>query len=235
MRIEAVVFDWNGTLYDDLALAHGSVVEIFKTHNLFPPTIDQYCQEITAKFMDFYYRHGFKENFSGGGLKGDADALNAIKKKYYIENGHSNAEVRIDAPAVVLGLIFLGIKVGIVSAEIEFSLLNKLRKSDLSDLFGSKFIKAGVYGDKAPILKEICQDMNVLPQGTIYVDDTLYVDDTFDGVDAARRAGLIPVGFGNKTGYNSESRLRAATQFIIYEFSDLPVLIHGLNKSGGQR
>lgn len=118
-KIEAVIFDWNGTLYDDLeGLAYRSVIKIFETYNLSPPTIDEYRQEITASFMKFYYKHGFVPNFSGQGADGDSKALNVIRKKYYTDNG-DKGNIRQDATRTMLNLRAVGIKVGIERAEKE--------------------------------------------------------------------------------------------------------------------
>lgn len=218
-KIEAVIFDWNGTLYDDLErLAYGSVVEIFRTYGLFPPTLDEYRQEITASFMKFYYKHGFVPNFSGQGKDGDSKALNVIRKKYYTDNG-DKGNIRPDATRTVSNLRAIGIKVGIVSAEIESTLFEKLNSSDLNGLFNSRFITTQVWGDKGPALIEMCKRLGVNPNTTAYVDDTV------DGTGSAKKVGLIPIGFGNETGYNSEDRLRSVTSFVVSELSELLELV----------
>lgn len=214
-RIEAVIFDWNGTLYDDLEpLAYASVVEIFKTYNLAPPTLDEYRQEVTSKFMDFYYGHGFIPNFSGQGSDGDARALNNIRKKFYTDN-RSKGRVRVDATRTVLNLGVMRIKIGIVSAEIESLLFERLYSSDLHKLVDSRFIKTQVWDGKGPALLEVCEKLGIAPKNTVYVDDTV------DGTSAAKKAGLIPVGFSNRTGYNSGERLLSVTPFLAHELSDL--------------
>ena len=117
----------------------------------------------------------------------------------------------------------MGIKVGIVSAEIESTLFEKLNSSDLHRLFDSQFIKTQVWGDNGPALLEMCKKLDVSPGNTIYVDDTA------DGTSSAKKVGLLPIGFGNETGYNSEDRLRSVTSFIINELSELLKLIPNLD------
>lgn len=224
-KIEAVIFDWNGTLHDDLGgLAYRSVVEIFETYKLPPPTLDEYRQEITASFMKFYYKHGFAPNFSGQGEDGDSKALNVIRKKYYTENG-DKGNIRPDATQTVFNLRSMGIKVGIVSAEIESILFEKLNSSDLHRLFDSQFVRAQIWGDKGPALLEMCKKLDVSPGNTIYVDDTV------DGTGSAKKVGLLPIGFGNETGYNSEDRLRSMTSLIVHELFEILDLVHDINKA----
>ena len=222
-KVKAVIFDWNGTLYNDLEqLAYGSVIKIFETYNIFPPTLEEYRQEITAGSIKFYYKHGLVPDFSGQGPDGDAKALSVIRKKYYAENGNKG-NIRSDATRTVLNLRVMGIKVGIVSAEIESTLFEKLNSSELHRLFDSQFIKTQVWGGKSSALLEMCKTLDVDPSNAIYIDDTV------DGTSAAKSAGLISVGFGNKTGYNSEDRLKAVTPLIIYELSEILDLIPSLD------
>lgn len=222
-KVEAVIFDWNGTLHDDLErLAYGSVVKIFETYKLSPPTLDEYRQEITASFMKFYYKHGFVRGFSEQGEDGDSKALNVIRKKYYTENG-DKGNIRPDATQTVFNLRSMGIKVGIISAEIGSTLFEKLNSSDLHRLFDSQFVRAEIWGDKGVALLKICKDLDVSPGNTIYVDDTI------DGTGSAKKVGLLPVGFGNETGYNSEDRLRSVTPLIIHELSEILDLVHDIN------
>ncbi len=223
-KVEAVIFDWNGTLYDDLErLAYGSVVKIFETYNIPTPTLDEYRQEISAKFMNFYYKHGFANNFSDQGPDGDAKALNIIRKKYYTDNG-DKGNIRPDAFYTVLCLRRAGINVGIVSVEIESTLFEKLHSSMLGRLFDSQFIRTQVWGDKGPALLEVCGRLNVSPTNVVYVDDTV------DGTTSAIKVGLTAIGFANTTGYNSEDRLRSVTPFIINELSELLKLIPKLDR-----
>ena len=223
--IQAVIFDNNGTLLDDLKFNFGSITEIFGRYNMTPPTLEQYRHEASAKYMDFYYNHGFKVNFSGEGIEGDAKALNLIRKEYYRKYS-DGAHFRPDAIRTIKELKKNNIKVGIVSAEIEEILLGKLDKEGVRALFKPGAIKAGVYGDKTPALLEVCSVLKVRPR------DALYVDDTADGTSAALRAGMIAVGFGASTGYNSEDRLRAVAPIIIYSLSQLMGVIKIINMGG---
>ena len=206
--MKAVIFDNNGTLLDDLDLAFGSVAEIFNTYSLPPPTLEQYRQEITSKFMQFYYDHGFP-------LTTTMEELNNIRKRYYKDNAH-RAKFREDVYYVLRRLEERGIKLAIVSAEIESVLMERLNEAKIRHYFGNN-IKAGVYGNKEPALIQVVKDLDVNPE------DAVYVDDTVDGTGAAKNVGIVPVAFGN--GYNSPERLLTVTSQIIYQLSDLLKLL----------
>lgn len=201
---KAVIFDWNGTLYDDLSLAYGSVVEIFKKCGVHPPpTLEQYREEISAKFIDFYRKYGIGEEFS-------PDDLNVIRKEFY-RNNSNLAKVRPDAVETIKRLKDMGIHVGIVSAEIESVLMETLTKYKIRKSLD--FVRGGIHRDKAPVLLEVCQKLSIPPIRAIYVDDTV------DGNTAAKNAGLVPLGIS--MGYNSEDRLNPISFKVIDSLSQV--------------
>jgi len=208
--IRAILLDWNQTILGDELVAYGSVVTIFKEHGIEPPSISQYLNEITSNWMDFYFKYGFSKDTN-------PDYLNTIRKRYYEEHDNE-AQIRPDARDTILGLksLSLEMRVGIVSAEIESVLLNKLDQTGLLGLLD--IVRGGIRGDKSPVLLEACKELNVQPNRAIYVDDTV------DGTGAAKRAGLIPIGFSN--GYNSPDRLRQVTPLVINQLSELIPLIN---------
>ena len=79
--IKAVIFDYNGTLLDDLPVAYGSIREIFRRYNLPCPTPEQYRLEIGTNFMEFYYNHGFPRTTT-------AKELNVVRMEYYLDHFH---------------------------------------------------------------------------------------------------------------------------------------------------
>jgi len=105
------------------------------------------------------------------------------------------------------------------------ALFEKINSSDLRRLFDNQFIRTEVWGNKGPALLEVCKKLDVNPNNSIYLDDTV------DGISSAQKAGLIPVGFGSETGYNSEDRLRSVTPFIIHELSELLELVRSFDQT----
>lgn len=213
--IKVALFDNNGTLEDDLNLAYGSVVQICKTYGVSPPSLEQYRNEVGKNYMDFYYNHGIPREVS-------ADELNKIRKEYYEENSNE-AGFRPDAIEVIEELGWMGIKTGIVSAEVESILIPKLHRAGFVPLVKEEYIRAGIYGSKVPALLDMCAKMGVKPQEAIYVDDMA------DGCIAAEKAGLFPVGFGS--GYNSPERLKEVSVYIIYELSQIFHLLNLLRRA----
>lgn len=113
-----VVFDFNGTLFDDLHVAYGSVQEIFRTYGVPCPTLEQYREEITSNYMEFYYDYGIP--------RATVDhELNAIRNRYYHKNGRS-AQIRPDVERTMKTLFLDRIRLAIVSAESSVNLHRQL-------------------------------------------------------------------------------------------------------------
>ena len=200
--VEAVFFDNNGTLLDDLTVAYGSVRAIYAYFGISPPTLEVYREEITSDYMRFYHEHS---------LPGTTpDQLNVIRELYY--KGHWNeCNFRDDVKFVAETCRFIGLKTAIVSAETDV-LNQQLREAGLYDCFDVVRPKAW---PKMQALVETAEKLGV------NCSKTMYVDDTVDGLMQAKQVGIIPVGFINDTGYNSEKRIRQVTQFCIRELKEL--------------
>ncbi len=203
--IKLVLFDNNGTIFDDLDIAFGSVVRIFEAYGLQPPTKEQYRQEISADYMKFYNKYGFVDSVLAQEEKDLARALNKIREAHYLEHG-DKACFRPDVAKTVFELKERDIRVGIVSAEKGTMLQRQLLRFGYRDVFNP--VRADVH-DKEAALREICRELNINPRFAIYVDDTV------DGTSAARRAGLLSVGMIAENAYNSPERLLKVTPHVV--------------------
>src|SRR3990167_5272117 len=112
------IFDFSGTLFDDLHIAYGSVQEIFRTYGLSCPTLEQYREEVSADYMKFYYNYGVPRTATG-------DELTEIRNKFYRANDES-AKIRPDVGKTLNHLAFLRIPTVIVSAESVTNLYRQL-------------------------------------------------------------------------------------------------------------
>lgn len=210
---QVVVFDFNGTLFDDLHVAYGSVQEIFRTYTITCPTLEQYREEISADYMEFYFNHGFPRTTTG-------DELNAIRNRFYRTSGGS-AQIRPDVKKTLYFLSALKVRVAIVSAESSTNLYRQLmRGGNLQKSFD--FIKAEAWGEKGKE-KAFVQIMEIFGNNP---DEMIYVDDSVDGLTSAKKVGLVPVAFVNQTGYHSKHRLEMVTEFSIQEIRELNNLIN---------
>lgn len=204
------ICDWNGTLLDDLPLVYGSVQDIFNQFGKTPPSLETYQQEITADFMKFYKTYGIP-------VDTETEALNAIRKKYFKENGEN---IALTDGAQELLEVFLGfdLKIGIVSGEAQGYLQDtRLRQFGIEKYFD--FVFDGI-SNKMEKFKELLKILEIGPK-TIF-----YIDDSFDGVVAAKSAGITTFGFIHKGSYNSEEKIRAANpDYIIRNLLEIIPII----------
>jgi len=186
------IFDWNGTLLDDLPMVYQSVVAIFRHYNLPPPTLSEYREEIEADFMKFYRNHGMPEGITG-------KDLNAIRKRYFQEHWN-DALLRPHAEELLLLCRNqLGIPTALVSAEMREILIERLRSFKLMPLFDE------IRGNSWNKEEALIATLDIF--GT-KAEDAFYLDDTYDGLMAAKNVGIKTIGFS--AGYHSEQRVLAA-------------------------
>ncbi len=188
------ICDWNGTLLNDLELVYGSLKNIFKYFEKVPPSLETYQNEITADFLSFYRKHGIPAD-------AEPELLNSIRKKYFKEN---DGNITLTDGAVELLETFLrfDLKIGIVSGEAKGYLRDeRLKQFGIEKCFD--FVHDGV-SDKMGKFKELVKILEVNPK-TIF-----YIDDSFDGIAAAKNAGITTFGFTHEGSYNSEEKIKAA-------------------------
>lgn len=209
-----VVFDFNGTLFDDLHVAYGSVQEIFRTYGVPCPTLEQYREEITSNYMEFYYDYGIPRTAA------DND-LNAIRNKFYKMDGGNNTGIRGGVIETLTELNSLGARLAIVSAESSVNLYRQLTRAGSLQRFFD-FIKPEAWGvkGKEQAFLQVVEIFGIDPSEMVYVDDSV------DGLNSAKNVGVTPVAFTNRTGYHSGSRLMSVTEFNIREIRELVNLIN---------
>lgn len=190
MEFKLAIFDWNGTMLDDLPVVYGSVRKIFQTYGLPAPSLDAYREEITTDFMKFYEKHGLT------GAK--PEDLNAIRKSYLVEHGRE-AKLHKGAEDLILLCRNLGLQTAVVSAEIPEVLDKKLSEFGIFPLIDR--ITGGAYNKPAALI-------DTLDFLGVQAEKAFYLDDTLDGLMAAKSVGITTIGFCN--GYNSRKRIMLA-------------------------
>lgn len=185
------IFDWNGTLLNDIGPVFGSVCAIFDAYGVQRPTLDEYRNEIGSDFMPFYWKHGIPSHVTGA-------ELNVIRKAY-LEAHLEEATLHPNVREVLALASTLGMYRGIVSGEIDKLLVENLVRFDL---FGSLQSICGGVRNKKEKLLDLCNVFEVHPS------EAFYLDDTFEGIMAAKKAGLFVIGVTH--GYASPERIAAA-------------------------
>lgn len=186
-----VICDWNGTLLDDLNLVYSSICAIFGYYKLPPPSLGTYRREITARYQDFYLRHGIPQ-------KDVPEKLNAIRKSYF-ETHWDEPQLHPHTDEFLILLRQLRLRTGIVSAERTDILKARLDQFDIAEFFDHVIADAW---DKEKALRTTLEILGALPE------ETAYVDDTYDGLMSAKNIGILPIGV--TYGYNTPDRIQLA-------------------------
>ena len=210
-KVKMVIFDNNGTMFDDLPIAYGSVGAIFRHYGLLVPTLDTYRNGIQSDFTRFYRRHGFYAF-----PKVTGDDLNVIRRAYYLEH-QGEAKYYPEVGPVLAILKKLGLILAVVSSEIPATLMESLTVAQLRDYF--EVIHGGAW-PKAPALQER------LYQFSLMGPEAVYVDDQVDGIEAAKSLGMRTIGMVGPGAYCSPERIiAAAPTATAVNFSELTEII----------
>lgn len=205
MKFKLAIFDWNGTLLDDLQVYYHSMTEIFASFNLPAPPLEQ-VREV-SDFLAFYHRNGVPQQT-------DWNQLDKIREAVYRRRWQ---ELRLHNGAVE-ALKYCrtnGLATAIVSGELTCLLGEALKKFQLAELLNH------VRGDawpKEPELRKTMERFDAQPDETIFIDDNLH------GLEAGRKIGLVTVGAAY--GYMRKNFLaKAEPNFFINSLTDLLPLI----------
>ncbi len=181
-----VLHDWNGCLLNDVPhrFKHGPVA-IFRHYGLPDPDLMDYCQNISADFMEWYYSRGIP---STGDKKRDGDTLNAIMKARM-----AKAPIPPLFPETKTFLSSLedaGLGQVLVSALAESEFRRQLEHHELEHRFLETH---GGIRAKAKVFKEILDRHGIDPEDAIGVTDAM--SDVRELAECGVQAILTPRGY----------------------------------------
>ena len=193
MATKLYIFDWNGTLQDDLHHIYECGVErIFRQFKLPCPDMDAYRDQVTADFMSsFYWPNGIPKEVT-------ADDLNMIMRQGFKEKG-APPELFPEAKTALHRLAATGQEIAVVSAYDQPKLIEAIHRNSLSGIIGE------VRGDvtfKPPVFLEVMKAYGRAAQDTVCIGDT--VEDAL----AADEVGALPVVY--PFGFHPMDKLKAA-------------------------
>ncbi len=178
------LFDWNGTLQDDMHhIYECGVQRIFRHFGLPCPTLDTYRNEVGADFMKtFYWPHGIPAGVT-------ADDLNQIMRAGFKEKG-TPAPVFPDALETVRACVGYGHRCMLVSAYDSGKLAEAVERNGFSGLFCHV---QGDVRDKAQCFFRLISEVGAMRELAAVIGDTV------DDAEAARLVGaaafICPRGF----------------------------------------
>lgn len=200
MKYKNIVWDWNGTLLNDVTLGHGALARVLEKRGLGAITLQEYKDRFRFPVRDFYEELGFDfSRDSWHDVSQDfVDAYDLLAGGVALNDGVDN---------VLHGLRGVGVKQYILSALEENTLRKMVGDFGIDDCFelvcGSDDIYAG---GKVP------RGERMLAACGIHPGETLMVGDTLHDAEVAGALGFECVLYAG--GHNSEWRLREKAPVI---------------------
>jgi HAD superfamily hydrolase (TIGR01549 family) len=183
--IEAILFDFSGTILDDLYAVYMGFVDLCEKHNKNPPTFSQFRKEFKLPYSEFLVEKGF------------ADVQNAIR---VWKAGYSDYEDSISLfpdvkPALEMLRELDNMKLGVISQTPEDLLERSLERFGIRGLFDKHGV---IYDEWKPRPNGL-----VLAMKQIDVrrpNKVIYIGDTREDCLAARGAGVNPWAIYRENG-----------------------------------
>lgn len=199
MKIKNIIFDWSGTLSDDLTPVYKAAMNVFKILGIKVLSLEEYKKEFILPYMEFYKK--FKENVD----KEEVDKL-------FFEEINSVGEPKPfpEAREILDCLHKKGIKIVVLSSHPQ----KKLEKEMENYEFRRYFLDiVGSVHDKTKTIIEIIKRDKFNPKETIYVGDMGH------DIEAGKKAKVktIAVCWGYKT---KEDLKKAKPDFIFENFDE---------------
>ncbi|MBT3538477.1 HAD family hydrolase [Candidatus Woesearchaeota archaeon] len=156
--INALIFDWAGTLQNNIDVYVELCGVIFKKLGKTPISKEEIRQNITIPYMNFWNKY-FPDMTLEKQNKLYAETIISLDKSQLYDGVKETLE----------HLSQKGIKLFVVSSEMSFTLLPEAKRGNLLDLFTE--VIADVH-EKEESIKEVIAKHNLDPEKTAYVGDT---------------------------------------------------------------
>lgn len=195
-RYDYVLWDWNGTLLDDLALNLSVENELLRRRGLFERADkDYYLEHFGFPIIEFYRALGFdlsKEDY--------ADVANEYADTYAA--GLDGVRLFDDALPVIDALHDSGVRQVVISATEHTLLQKQVARYDLTARFDSVLGSENNLGkSKVAVALDWLQRHGADPKRTLFVGDTTHDFETAEAIGCA--CALVA------RGHNSRARLEA--------------------------
>ena len=202
--IKNIIFDWSGTLSDDLTQCYTADMNVFKKLGLKVLSLEEYKREFTLPYMNFY--HKFRKDIA----KEEVDKL-------FFQEINLVGEPK-PFPKVKEVLEFLKnkkIKIALLSSHPQ----EKLEKEIKNYGFQKFFIEAnGSIHDKVETILEITKRNGFEP------DETAYIGDMIHDIEAGKggKVTTIAVSWGYQP---KEKLLKENPNFFINDLEELKKIV----------
>jgi|SRR5690554_688035 phosphoglycolate phosphatase len=217
MMIKYLIWDFNGTILDDLDLSIELLNKILKKQN--KPTVNK------KRYLDIF---GFplKEYYFKAGISYEKATFETIAHNFIVEYQPQSLKLSLHkgVKTTLKKLKDRGIKNICLSASEENNLLEQLTHYQIIDYFDEVIGTNNVYAvGKDQLGLEYFKEKKINPLEVLYLGDTTY------DYEVGLKLGVKVVLFSK--GHHSKKRLMATRVPLIDKISDIIKIIEGENKN----
>ena len=205
--VKTIIWDWNGTLLDDLDLSLNSVNILLEERNLPKLTTERYKDIFGFPVVNYYVKAGFdfeKEPFE-------------IPAKQYVKlYATGSSELKL-FPDVIDTLNFFkkkNYRQIVLSAMKDDNLKLMIHNNNISHFFDGIFgIKDNYAREKVSLGKQVVEKLGLNPSECLMIGDTLH------DAEVAEQCGFNCILFSG--GHVSKQRLKTKNRKIVDSLSEL--------------
>ena len=205
--VKTIIWDWNGTLLNDLDLSLESVNVLLEDRNLPTLSIERYRDIFGFPVVDYYVKAGF--DF-------DKEPFEIPAKKYVKLYAAGASELKL-FPDVVETLTFFkenNYRQIVLSAMKDDNLKLMIQNAEISHFFDGIFGISDNYArEKVSLGKQVVEKLNLNPSECLMIGDTLH------DAEVAEQCGFDCILFSG--GHVSKQRLETKNKPIITKLNEL--------------
>ncbi len=211
MKTKQIIWDWNGTLWDDAWLCVEVNNHMLERRGLPAIDIDTYRAKLCFPVTGYYCQIGFDY---------ETDPYPRLAEEFIAEYGRRCFECALHPEAKELVEFFQGLELpqSVLSAYEQKALLEAIDHFELTGLFADIIGLNDIYASgKVENGKQYIAQLDVPP------DEVLFIGDTIHDFDVAEAMGVNCVLVAN--GHNSRERLEACGVPVLDSLAELQALI----------
>lgn len=210
-NIKYLIWDWNGTLFNDVKLGVEIINNLLKNNNLTPITYDTYRNIFTFPVYEYYRIAGFDFSKTSFEELGRMFMDEYEQRKYEMDLFDGAREMLQYAKQK-------GIRQSVLSAYKHDTLVEILTHYQIIDYFENVSGLDNIYaGSKEKLGLELREKIH-LPG-----DEILFIGDTLHDADVAKAMNVKCVLISN--GHQSPEKLKANGNLVLFDISELRNII----------
>ncbi|MDP9126954.1 MAG: HAD family hydrolase [Pseudomonadota bacterium] len=214
-----LVFDWNGTLFDDIHALHASTNRLLELEGHQPVTLDTFRDNYTVPLEDLYRKMGFDQT--------QVARLMSLENSSFHDSYEAMAEttqLREGARDILIHVRDHKVQSVILSNHIVDPICAQLRRLEIDHLF----FEVLAYADRATQFRDMTKGERLrrfMVKHDLSPEHTIIVGDSVEEIHIGREQGFVSVAITG--GCASEERLRAENpNYLIHSLHELkPILL----------